>query len=360
MRGGCRARVAIATPQPEVNPAMAPEQSLPGYEPDFDVVALSYATRLILSELDRTLVVERALEALADFTASPCAALYLLDDSEEKVTLEGCHGGPPELEPGDQAWPLEGAARRVVESKQVGRYGLELRRGLPWPVEGRGRGSCLAAPLVATDNRVIGLVACRMEEDRPLPAAAALPLGILLTVTAVALETARLFQMAVRDSLTGLYVRRYFDHRLAEEEARLRRYGGVVSLLMADVDHFKRINDTHGHQQGDVVLREVARLMRQAVRKEVDVVCRYGGEEFVVLLPHTPLSGAQVVAERIRRQVEQHRFSGGKGPLQITISLGVAAMDDTTLISGEDLVRRADQALYRAKDSGRNRVEVER
>ena len=338
---------------------MPPQPQPPGYEPGFDVVALSYATRLILSELDRELVVERALEALAEFTGSPCAALYLLDDSEERLVLEGCHGGPSEPEPESHTWPLEGAARRVVDSKQVGRYGLELRQGLPWPVEDGGEQGCLAAPLVAADNRVIGLVACQMKEDRPLPPASALPLGILLTVTAVALETARLFQMAVRDSLTGLYVRRYFDHRLSEEEARLRRYGGVVSLVMADVDHFKRINDTHGHQQGDVVLREVARLMRQAVRKEVDVVCRYGGEEFVVLLPHTPITGAQVVAERIRRRVEEHYFPGEKVPLQVTVSLGVAAMDDTTLINGQDLVYRADQALYRAKEAGRNRVEVD-
>jgi diguanylate cyclase (GGDEF)-like protein len=181
-------------------------------------------------------------------------------------------------------------------------------------------------------------------------------MALFLTVAAVGLETARLFNLAVVDGLTGLYVRRYLDLRLNEEEARIRRYGGGVSIMMCDIDHFKKFNDAYGHARGDMVLKGVADILRESVRQDVDVVCRYGGEEFVVIMPNTSLHGAMVVAERICRRCREHPFPGPEAPLRVTLSGGSAHMDHDSLIPADLLLERADQALYRAKNAGRDQV----
>lgn len=170
-------------------------------------------------------------------------------------------------------------------------------------------------------------------------------------------------EQAVTDGLTGLYNHRYFIQRLHEESARVVRHGGKFSIIMFDLDHFKEVNDRYGHLSGDAVLREVARLLQEAVRG-VDSVARYGGEEFALLLPETTAGGAHIVAERIRMEVANHPFvevtlkeKEQKRPIVVTISGGIAAFP---LHSEEtvELIWKADTALYSAKQSGRNRILV--
>jgi two-component system, cell cycle response regulator len=169
-------------------------------------------------------------------------------------------------------------------------------------------------------------------------------------------DNARLEELARTDPLTGLVNRRVLVERLQAEVERARRYEGAITLLMIDLDHFKRINDQHGHLVGDEVLRAVAVLLTSAVRS-VDVVSRYGGEEFVVVLPETPPMGATSFAERIREKLEQHGFvGGGGGVLGVTASIGLASFPGPRIETVEDLLARADEALYRAKADGRNRV----
>lgn len=166
-------------------------------------------------------------------------------------------------------------------------------------------------------------------------------------------------QLAIRDPLTGAYNRREMERQLAEELARSARYRRPLSVLMLDVDHFKAVNDTHGHQVGDEVLRSLASRLRQAVRR-ADVVARYGGEEFLVILPETTLPQALGLAERIRFDVAQHTMALIHGEaLRITVSIGVAAFPDHGA-DADSLCRSADAALYAAKQSGRNRVEAAR
>jgi len=154
----------------------------------------------------------------------------------------------------------------------------------------------------------------------------------------------------VLDGLTRLYNRRVFYEFLAREQARSLRTGQPLAFIMADIDHFKAVNDTFGHQAGDDVLRELAALLRQGGRA-MDLPARLGGEEFGLLLPGTPLAGAAQVAERLRATVEAHAFAGVG---RLSISLGVAQY------RGEehDIVEDADKAMYRAKHKGRNRVEL--
>jgi two-component system cell cycle response regulator len=169
-------------------------------------------------------------------------------------------------------------------------------------------------------------------------------------------DNARLEVLARTDPLTQLLNRRVLIERLVQEVERARRYEGTIALLMIDLDHFKRINDQYGHLVGDDVLRDVATILRNAVRA-VDVVARYGGEEFVVVLPETPDAGAQAFAERLREKVEAHVFNAHPhGTFHVTCSIGMATYPGPHIESGEDLLARADEALYRAKADGRNRV----
>ncbi|AMW04107.1 diguanylate cyclase [Gemmatimonas phototrophica] len=173
-------------------------------------------------------------------------------------------------------------------------------------------------------------------------------------------DNARLEQLAQTDPLTQLLNRRALTERITAEMERALRYDSTLALLMIDLDHFKRVNDTYGHLVGDDVLRDVAQLLSDTIRGS-DIVARYGGEEFLVLLPETDDAGAESFADRIRAAVEEHQFASdslGGEPLRLTASVGVAVYPAARIESVEDLFARADAALYRAKADGRNRVRM--
>jgi diguanylate cyclase (GGDEF)-like protein len=166
----------------------------------------------------------------------------------------------------------------------------------------------------------------------------------------------RLRELSVRDGLTEVFNHRYSLERLSSEFDRVGRYHEALSVLMVDIDHFKKINDRYGHQVGDAILREVARVLMGALRS-VDVIGRYGGEEFVVILPHTRYDEARQTAERLRALVERHLFQAFDHELRITVSVGVATYPSAGVEAPSALVRESDRSLYRAKQAGRNRVE---
>lgn len=173
----------------------------------------------------------------------------------------------------------------------------------------------------------------------------------------ISIDNASLYSMAFTDGLTKVFLRRYFEAWLAQEFARVKRYHTDVSLIMLDIDHFKRINDTFGHQAGDFVLMELAKAVKMMVRS-ADVVARYGGEEFVICLPETNLEKARYSAERVREAVEKKCFMYGKKEILVTISLGVTSFSKMPEDSIEQFIKDADRALYYSKKNGRNRVTV--
>ena len=164
-------------------------------------------------------------------------------------------------------------------------------------------------------------------------------------------------RQAVTDELTGLFNHRRFREAIESEAERSHRFGQAMGLIMLDIDNFKRVNDTYGHMQGDMVLREVARVLRQSAR-EIDEPARYGGEEMAVALPQTDLEGAYRFAERVRKRIEALDLPllDGDGNLKVTASFGAASLSTAANSDKEGLVAAADAALYRAKRSGKNRT----
>lgn len=161
-------------------------------------------------------------------------------------------------------------------------------------------------------------------------------------------------KLAITDSLTGLYLRRYFSERFGEELQRSERYKFKFSFLMIDIDNFKRCNDTYGHLVGDVILKEIARLIKENVR-EIDIISRYGGEEFAVILPETDSAGAALASERLRKKIEENVFKAYDERLKITVSIGFAVYPEDAN-NAKALIERSDSALYAAKKSGKNVV----
>jgi diguanylate cyclase (GGDEF)-like protein len=171
--------------------------------------------------------------------------------------------------------------------------------------------------------------------------------------------------LSLTDDLTGLYNKRYFEARLREEINRANRYDMKLSLIFADIDHFKRVNDNYGHDSGDEVLRRTAGVLSgemddltviSRLRKS-DIVARYGGEEFVIILPETPLKGAVAAAEKLRKVIESHSFRLNREEIRLTMSFGVASYAHGAP-NGDTLIKNADLAMYRAKQEGRNKVET--
>jgi diguanylate cyclase (GGDEF)-like protein len=184
-------------------------------------------------------------------------------------------------------------------------------------------------------------------------------LSTLANQVALAVNNARAYresqELSLRDGLTHLYNHVAFQDFLEREFETFWRYNRPLSLIMFDIDHFKAVNDTYGHQMGDHILRELAALGLTCVRK-ADLLARYGGEEFALILPYTDATQACALARRLQHQVEAHQFHYRGETIHITISLGVASAGVPNLSNKEELIRRADAALYRAKAGGRNQV----
>lgn len=337
----------------------------------------------ILHEVTNELSPEEIFRILARRVAralniSRCSVILARPGDESGVVIAafdnpGLHNFPVQLAryPEIRAALDEGVAV-LIEDVSTSPLYEEVRR--LWQLEGLHVlvRSAIALPF-ALDQTNLGVFFLRTMGDEPplsaddvefadtviRAAVAAIQRAHLLEATRADKE--RLETLATTDPLTQLLNRRALLERLGAELDRAARYASYASLLLVDIDHFKDINDTHGHLAGDEVLRDLAQLLLGAARA-VDVVARYGGEEFVILLPETPTDGALAFAERLRERVGSHEFAGRSlaRPLRLTVSIGVATYPAPDVGSVEELFARADEALYRAKEEGRNRVRAGR
>ncbi len=304
--------------------------------------AVSRLAQDLAASLEPQEVVDRLGERLREVFGDRSVRIGLWGRVPGGLALVGGASGP-----GVEETPGPWAARVL--------QGEEVRQ----PVQDGGR-ELVVVPMRARD-RVVGFLAlegrCRLVPEHEMEL-----LRIFADTAAIALENARLYQamrdLSVRDELTGLFNRRYFQERLRAEWNHATRHEIPLALLVIDIDHFKRLNDGNDHLTGDAALRKLAEILTRNTRG-IDTVARYGGEEFVVILPRTGREGALAAAEKLRRAVARARFPGEDAVPggKLTVSIGAAWYPGASG-SVEELLARADHALYEAKDSGRNRTRL--
>ena len=215
--------------------------------------------------------------------------------------------------------------------------------------------SIMAIPMLYERN-LLGLLVMLSEERDFLDSSRINLLDIFCNQASTSIANAQLHarieKMATTDGLTGLFNHRMFQEKLAEEFKRMKRFAEPISLILADIDYFKRVNDTYGHPVGDLVLKGVASVIKETIR-DIDIPARYGGEEFAVVLPGTSGEGAKNIAERLRRKVKDNPFSANGRQIEVSVSIGIATSPPDAK-SKEELIEKADQALYHAKHNGRD------
>ena len=210
-------------------------------------------------------------------------------------------------------------------------------------------------PLIAQDEHLGVMLLQNRRDGLPFSQEDTRLFQLLGSQIAIAIHNAQLYALAVTDGLTKLYVRRYFDLRMQEEFALAQRHDQAFSVMLFDIDHFKKFNDAHGHQTGDAVLRQFSRLLQKNTR-DSDICCRYGGEEMTIILPQTRLDEGTRLAEKLCALIREHPFVGTSDQeLHVTTSIGIADSDGAWE-SADALVEAADQALYDAKEDGRDQV----
>ncbi|MHC4915176.1 MAG: diguanylate cyclase, partial [Planctomycetota bacterium] len=246
--------------------------------------------------------------------------------------------------------------RRVSGAKSTA---VTARRAMSSPLQTCSPRTSLAAALEKMhENHIRRLVITRRGRLQGIITQSDLLEATNRQLAELSREHGQLQEEAMRDELTRLYNRRAFNEFFKEELGRARRYGGLLGLVLFDLDRFKQINDRHGHDAGDVVIREFARVLRECAR-EVDIPARYGGEEFAVLLPAAGTRAARIFAERVRRVLERRQIGTSAGKLGVTVSAGICKFTKHSA-SMRAMLKQADRALYKAKHTGRNRVCVAR
>ncbi|MDR2162222.1 MAG: GGDEF domain-containing protein [Desulfovibrio sp.] len=290
------------------------------------------------------------------------AALWHPEGEDAKLPLS-LFFSVPETRPSFQAWrgallervrAVRGAGCKVMETAFLDLADHKNARSDAFPSDGH-----LILLPIAAGTQTIGVLLLQTDMERNLGRDQNLALEAALRHLGLLLKNSRRFRMlqdhADYDVLTRVHSRRHLEQHLHLEMERYHRYKTPLSLIMLDIDHFKRINDSRGHAAGDAVLRETAALIMKTIRT-ADYCARYGGEEFLLLLPHTDNRKAYSLAERLRSRLAAHTFILDGEPLNITVSLGVSTLAPVCAKTGETLISEADAALYEAKSHGRNQT----
>ncbi len=311
--------------------------------------------KAISSELDFRKLQNMILEIVVKVVKAEKGSLMLIDDAEKNLTIGVAVGLSEEITRDTRLEIGESVAGWVVKNRQPLFAGNVETDATFQSIKKKNirTGTMMCAPLTAKDKILGTLNISRSEPDSFSEKDFELFIN-LANQAAIAIDNARLYRYAVTDEMTRLYNHRYFQQRLDEEIQRADRYENHVSLIILDVDHFKKFNDTFGHPEGDRVLKTVARLIEKNVR-EIDIPARYGGEEFVVICPEKNGEGSLIPAERIRAAIADFDFRINGERVTLTVSLGVSCYPDAAK-SKADLIQKADFALYYSKQHGRNQA----
>jgi diguanylate cyclase (GGDEF)-like protein len=341
--------------------ASAPARPLKSMSREERLDSMFRITSLINSSLDLSVVLENVLKIATEVVAAEASSIVLIQPGAKEVVFETTVGAKAEkvkkftlqLGEGIAGWvALTGQSVMAPDVKKDPRYTDRVAKSI------RFKTRCILCVPIKIKNSVIGSLEVINKKSGAAECFDDADMKLLTAVAsqaAIAIENARLYREAITDELTALYSFRYFQTYFNREINRAERAKRPLSLLMMDIDNFKKFNDAHGHALGNTVLRMTADIIRKRIR-DTDVCARYGGEEFVIVLQEIEKKTAMTIAERLRAEVESmkiHGPSGGK--LKITCSIGVATYPEDTL-KKEDIFFRADHALYEAKLHGKNRV----
>ena len=330
-------------------------------ELDQRVVDLQMLQRLstkISSNLEREELLRLIVELFMEVAQVKKGSLMLWHEKKKRLYIAYGIGISEEARKRLRLKSGEGIAGKVFEKKKSIVINDTLRNRSYKPLETEKKlhrtETLLALPLVAKGEAVGVITLSNKVSRQPFIRRDEELLSTLASHAAIAIQNAMLYEQAIHDGLTGLYAHTFFQNYLEQAITKAKRYETPLSLLMLDIDYFKRFNDTYGHPAGDAVLVNIAHLLQQAIRG-ADIAARYGGEEFALILPETDTKGAYLLAERLRKKVQTFDFlKGKKKRVKITVSIGVAGYKKG--MRKEILIGQADQTLYRAKREGRNRV----
>lgn len=319
--------------------------------------------KLVGSDLDPGVLLSRISELICQLVDAQACSVMLLDAPRQRLLAKAAYGLRTErmhtlsfaVGEGVAGWVVKHATPALIDDVAADPRFVELadaRASLRPPIR-----SMLCVPLVARGEPV-GVVTATAEATGAFATGDLALLQFIATTIALDVENVRLHRVAVTDVLTGVFNREYLSQRLPTEIETAITHEHALSVAMVDVDHFKLVNDRHGHDTGDEVLAEIARRLRSAIRGG-DVLIRYGGEEFLAVLPRADAGRAWEVGERMRTRVAHRSIEVGGIDLLVRVSIGIAQMrSPLARESAAELIRRADAALYQAKAKGRNRVEV--
>ncbi|HEX9017976.1 MAG TPA: sensor domain-containing diguanylate cyclase [Anaerolineaceae bacterium] len=316
--------------------------------------------------LNQTLPPEKALEAGLTRVANQVGATsgWLLTlTTDHKADLAAGYNLPPNMElaqNGNRPWALCNCMKSTLANELQVPTRFECERLKRTPELAENDRFHISTPIRASGVPV-GILNLTFPAEHAFGEVETRLLAAVGDQFGGAVERVRLFKevhkLAITDPLTGLYNRRHFSAMLVKEMERSRRYQRPISLAILDIDHFKLINDTFGHMAGDQALQEVARICQEAIRR-IDLVGRFGGEEMTILMPETTTERAEQAMERLRGAVETLEINTPRGTARITVSIGLTSMEPNENIDFNHLLDRADQALYQAKNNGRNQVRV--
>ncbi|MCK8823740.1 sensor domain-containing diguanylate cyclase [Fuchsiella alkaliacetigena] len=324
-----------------------------------ELSTLQRISKIINSTLDLEQVLELTVDVIIGTMGVSACAVMLVDKKDQNLKLKASCGLPDkfkELVSNIDIKAQNNIFTEIVKSKEATIYNQiepELKEKLGF----RDMKSIISLPLKVRED-VIGIVTAINtfmvnsfnDEDKRF-------LITLSNQVAIAIENARMYnqmeEMAIRDGLTQLYNHSYFQEALSDEIERAIRYEQQLSLLLLDIDNFKNFNDNYGHQLGDQALKKLANNLK-SITRGIDIVARYGGEEFAIILPETGLAGAKKLGERINKSVREMVIQKEDAKLQITISVGAATHEED--LTQEELINRADRALYKAKEEGKDRT----
>lgn len=322
------------------------------------IESFNQLSKVLLEFSDPETLLENALSKMMEFTGSQIGAAYVYNENTKALTSGACSG----VAETDLAILMrgEGLAGRCIAEQRTILIGLDEAGALIEASFVKIRPAGLAAFCMAFKDKPRGVIL--LGSTAPYSEAILRHTEQLVNQVAIALDNALVHKevekLSVTDHLTGVFNRRRFSEVLADEFNRAARYKYELGILMVDVDDFKAINDTYGHQQGDIVLAELSWLLKENTRS-TDIWARYGGEEFVGLVTHSGPDGVHILAEKLLKVVENHDFTGLKGQ-RVTVSVGVGMFPHEGAKIAEDVIKVADENLYEAKRNGKNQVVITR